>query len=219
METNQVYSLGQPINFAPGDGKIFELVSSTSTPSPTPASLSDLVVTDVSWSSAPKNGDNVTFSATVKNQGNGATPNGTIVGVLFSINGSPATWSDTHTSSLSPGATVALTANGGLTNSQSFWIAVSGSHTVLANVDDINRIAESNESNNTLSETLNVADSASTLQGDINNSGSVDIFDYNLLLTDFGKTGDGLAGDVDKNGRVDIFDYNLLLGNFGKGSL
>jgi hypothetical protein len=52
--------------------------------------------------------------------------------------------------------------------------------------------------------------------GDINGDGLVNIFDYNLLLTNFGKTGTGIQGDVDGNNKVDIFDYNILLGNFGK---
>lgn len=46
--------------------------------------------------------------------------------------------------------------------------------------------------------------------------GNVDIFDYNLLLGNFGKTGTNLPGDINNNGTVDIFDYNTLLGNFGK---
>lgn len=52
--------------------------------------------------------------------------------------------------------------------------------------------------------------------GDIDGNGKVDIFDYNLLLTNFGKTGSGMPGDIDGNGKVDIFDYNILLTNFGK---
>lgn len=52
--------------------------------------------------------------------------------------------------------------------------------------------------------------------GDIDGNGKVDIFDYNVLLTNYGKTGQGLQGDLDKNGKVDIFDYNLLLTNYGK---
>jgi len=48
----------------------------------------------------------------------------------------------------------------------------------------------------------------------------VDIFDYNQVLTDFGKTGTNLISDIEKSGtsldKVDIFDYNLLLTNFGK---
>jgi len=56
--------------------------------------------------------------------------------------------------------------------------------------------------------------------GDIDGDGDVDIFDYNQLLTDFGKTGADLVADLDKNNsssnKVDIFDYNTLLTNFGK---
>lgn len=48
----------------------------------------------------------------------------------------------------------------------------------------------------------------------------VDIFDYNQLLTDFGKTGSGLVSDIDTSAgslnKIDIFDYNLLMTNFGK---
>jgi hypothetical protein len=52
--------------------------------------------------------------------------------------------------------------------------------------------------------------------GDIDGNGKVDIFDYNILLTNFGKTGTGIQGDVNNSGKVDIFDYNILLTNFGK---
>lgn len=52
--------------------------------------------------------------------------------------------------------------------------------------------------------------------GDVDGNNKVDIFDYNILLTNFGKTGSGVPGDLDKNGKVDIFDYNILLTNFGK---
>ncbi|MBI3576606.1 hypothetical protein HY086_01030 [Candidatus Gottesmanbacteria bacterium] len=57
------------------------------------------------------------------------------------------------------------------------------------------------------------------LRGDINADGKVDIFDYNLLVSDFGKTGSVgfTSADIDNNGKVDIFDYNILVGNFGKG--
>ena len=50
-------------------------------------------------------------------------------------------------SSLAAGASVTLTANNG-TNGINYWTATSGSHTVQAWVDDVNRIAESNENNN-----------------------------------------------------------------------
>lgn len=51
--------------------------------------------------------------------------------------------------------------------------------------------------------------------GDIDGNGKIDIFDYNILLTNFNKTGTGIQGDINNSGKVDIFDYNLLLTNFG----
>ncbi len=56
----------------------------------------------------------------------------------------------------------------------------------------------------------------STKPGDLDGNNKVDIFDYNILLTNFGKTGTGIQGDLDQNNKVDIFDYNILLTNFGK---
>lgn len=58
----------------------------------------------------------------------------------------------------------------------------------------------------------------SLLLGDVDSDGDVDIFDYNILLSMFGKAGSGgfHPADIDRNGSVDIFDYNKLLENFGK---
>ncbi len=57
-----------------------------------------------------------------------------------------------------------------------------------------------------------------TNSSDLNSDGKVDIFDFNILLGNFGKTGSNgfIPSDIDSNGKVDIFDFNLLLGNFGK---
>jgi len=119
----------------------------------------DLIVTDITSSPAsPLAGDAVTFSAVVKNQGDGATPAGTIIGVSFWIDGTQVSWSDTYTASLPPGASVTLTANSGSSGS-AIWQAASGTHTVMAWVDDINRINESNENNNQYSENLTVSTS------------------------------------------------------------
>jgi hypothetical protein len=54
--------------------------------------------------------------------------------------------------------------------------------------------------------------------GDLNGDGKVDIFDYNAMVADFGKTGSPgwIPADINKDGKVDIFDYNVLVGNFGK---
>lgn len=116
----------------------------------------DLAVTDISWEPAsPTNGNAVTMRATIKNQGNVSTPAGVIHGVLFTFDdgaAGPGVWSDTHTGSLAPGASVTLTANGG--SAGATWTAVVGTHTVKANVDDVNRIAESNETNNIMSKQI-----------------------------------------------------------------
>ena len=46
----------------------------------------------------------------------------------------------------------------------------------------------------------------------------VNIFDYNILVSNFGKNGAAgwIKADIDKNGKVNIFDYNILVGAFGK---
>ena len=62
---------------------------------------------------------------------------------------------------LAPGVSVTLTATGG-TASVNYWIATAGTHRVTAWVDDVNRIAESNENNNKLMQTVSV-NASSTL--------------------------------------------------------
>ena len=119
------------------------------------AAKPDLVVTAVSWTPAnPAVGAPVRFSATVKNQGGAATPAGVILGVLFKVDGVNKTFSDTRTASLAAGASVTLTANGG--GSAGSWPATAGPHTVQAFVDDVNRVGESNDANNTLDRQLTV---------------------------------------------------------------
>jgi glucan endo-1,3-alpha-glucosidase len=120
--------------------------------------LPDLIVSSLTWNPAnPQPGDHVVFTVVVTNQGTQATPAGTVLGVGFDFDGSLAAtvWEDTDTASLAPGASVTLTATGG-TAGVNYWIATAGSHTVTAWVDDVNRIAESNENNNKLTETVTV---------------------------------------------------------------
>jgi glucan endo-1,3-alpha-glucosidase len=124
----------------------------------TGSGLPDLVVSSLTWSPAnPAPGDHVVFTALVTNQGTKATPAGTVLGVGFDLDGPAAAsvWEDTDTTSLAPGASVTLTATGG-TAGANYWIAMAGSHSVMAWVDDVNRITESNESNNKLTETVTV---------------------------------------------------------------
>jgi subtilase family serine protease len=113
----------------------------------------DVLVSATSWSpQAVSAGGTVTFSATVFNAGTGITPVGTIVGVRWDIDGSQTNWSDSFTTGLAPGASVTLTANGG--GSGGNWTTTSGSHTLQAWVDDVNRFAESDETNNKLTKTM-----------------------------------------------------------------
>ncbi|MDX6403845.1 MAG: hypothetical protein QOH70_1300 [Blastocatellia bacterium] len=126
--------------------------------------LPDLIVTAVTWSPAsPVTGNAVTFSATIQNQGGSATPAGVIHGVEFRVDGVQVNWSDTSTASLAAGASRTVTANSGPNGGSSTWTATSGTHTILATVDDVNRIAESNESNNTLTASMTVGSSPSQL--------------------------------------------------------
>jgi len=125
----------------------------------------DLVVSSLTWiPTNPDAGDHVGLTAVVTNQGTAATPAGTIVGVGFYVDGNTGAanvWEDTDTSSLAPGASITLTATGGAAGAN-YWTATAGTHTIMAWVDDVNRIAESNENNNKLTETVSVGSSTSS---------------------------------------------------------
>ncbi|HEX8182792.1 MAG TPA: Ig-like domain-containing protein [Candidatus Saccharimonadales bacterium] len=122
----------------------------------------DVIITSVTANpAAPIVGNQVVYSAVVKNQGTAATPAGTTIGVNFKVDGTVVSYSSTYTSSLAPGASVTLTANNGPAG-VNYWTATSGAHTILAMVDDINRFPESNETNNTLSIPLTVGQPADT---------------------------------------------------------
>jgi hypothetical protein len=55
-----------------------------------------------------------------------------------------------------------------------------------------------------------------SLSFDIDQNGTVDIFDYNLLFSDFGETGAPgfVPADITKDGKVDMVDYTVLVANF-----
>ncbi|MDD3933490.1 MAG: CARDB domain-containing protein, partial [Methanoculleus sp.] len=115
---------------------------------PTPVGEPDLIVTHIAWEPAkPVPGSAVTFQATIKNQGTVPTPAGVISGVAFLVDGRLAVWSDSHTNPIPPGNWVTVTANGGPSGS-AVWKATTGTHTIQAWVDDVDRIAEANENNN-----------------------------------------------------------------------
>ena len=122
--------------------------------------LPDVVVTDVGWApNPPFAGNQIVFWAMVKNQGTAPTPEGTTIGVGFSIDGSAnVSWSGGDSSALPPGDSVKLTADGGPTGN--YWTATSGAHTLTATADDVNRFPESNESNNSMSAYLAISTAA-----------------------------------------------------------
>ena len=189
--------------------------ASGSTPTPTtpaPAGKPDLVVTDISWTPAkPASGDAVTLSATIKNQGDAPTPAGTKHGVLFTFDdgaAGPGVWSDTHTAAVAPGASVTLTATGG--SAGATWKAVLGTYTVKATVDDVNRIAESNENNNVMIKEI-VVGAPAPARGDLNKDGNVDWADVTIAADMAqGITAPAATADLNGDGTVDWKDVALL---------
>ena len=85
----------------------------------------------------------------MKNQGGAATPAGIAIGVAYSVDGVYRTWGGV-TGPLAAGASVTIGTNGGP------YTIPNGSHTITAFVDDENRFAESDESNNQLSRPITI---------------------------------------------------------------
>jgi subtilase family serine protease len=110
----------------------------------------DLTVTNIAWSpSFPSNGQPLTFSATIKNNGTVATQGGIQHGVRFEIDNQLVSWSDNSTASLAPGASRTVTANFGPSGTAT-WLATTGKHRLAAWVDDVNRLPDVDRSNNKL---------------------------------------------------------------------
>ncbi len=177
--------------------------------------LPDLVVTDIAWSpSNPKPGDAVTFSATIKNQGAGPTSGGVKHGIIFRVNDSNSTWSDTFFGPLAPGESKTLTANGG-TNGSS-WAAQQGTFSVSAHVDNDNQTTETNEDNNKMTKELVVGAASTTRPGDINNDGMINATDLTIVLTNYGRTSaTKSSGDVNGDGMVNSLDLSIILTDYG----
>ncbi|WP_432507634.1 CARDB domain-containing protein [Kineococcus arenarius] len=195
------------------------LVSSLAVAAPAGAAAPapDLVVTDVSWSpQAVAAGAQVTFKATIRNRGTGATPRGVVHGVGFRTpDGTTVTWSDSRTSSLAPGQSVTVTANGGRAGAT--WTAAAGTTAITAYVDDARRIGESNERNNTRTEQVAAtAGFRTTLQ------------DYSPVVTAPADgratgvanqlTGDGYAACFTDDGHVEVPGTEQRLGSYSAGN-
>ncbi len=129
----------------------------------TPAKKPDLRIDQFSWTpSSPKVGDNVTFHAVVRND---FAETGANVGIAFYVNNQQVGWD----------ATTPIRANSSYSFSmqQTWQVPQDGAFNVKALVDDLNIVAESNESNNTRTATLTVSRDSNSGGGD-NNSGSGD---------------------------------------------
>lgn len=114
--------------------------------------LPDVVITNLTWSpSNPSVDDSVQFHATVKNQGNAATPD--IVGVGFWVDGYFG-WGTAD--AMAAGATRTISLSGGPSGDR--WVpGSSGTKTLTAVADDIDRFDESNEDNNGMDVSITVS--------------------------------------------------------------
>ncbi len=188
----------------------------------------DLVVTNIDTIPAnPATGQPATLTATIKNQGEAATPTDCgstepgyvqgqcIHGVLFKVDGSIVAWSDSSRTSLAPGQSRTVTSNGGPGGSDGSWLpSTSGAVTVTAEVDDRNRIAESNETNNSNTTTMSVTDPV-PLPGDVNGDGSVTATDLSIVLMNYGKAGVAKSsGDTNEDGVVNGLDLSEILTSY-----
>lgn len=116
----------------------------------------DLTVEGLAWandqgSTELKEGDNVTFSVLVVNNSSIDIPAGTVIGFKAVVDGNATVSNQTFKNGLRAGETVKLSAT-------TKWTATYGGHTVVATVDDTNKLPnESNENNNTRTKLFNVA--------------------------------------------------------------
>lgn len=128
--------------------------------------MPDLVVTATYGTPAnPTEGQRVTFSAVVKNQGTAPTPAGQVARLSFSLDGATnVSWSATLPQSIPPDASVLVTVNAG--SEGTLWTATAGSHSLQAAVDDLNQVTESIETNNSHARGLSVSTIPADSDGD-----------------------------------------------------
>ena len=115
----------------------------------------DLIITEIGLDGDPKAGQEVRLKAVIKNIGNAATPANVVHGVAFNVDGQFISWSDTFKGPLKPGASVTVISNAGPKGTAT-WKAVAGTHKITAISDDVNRIVEGREDNNTLDREITI---------------------------------------------------------------
>ena len=57
---------------------------------------------------------------------------------------------------------------------------------------------------------------AAPSNGDITKDGKIDIMDFSVMMSQWGKTGTGLSADLNNDGKIDIFDFSMLMANWIK---
>jgi poly(3-hydroxybutyrate) depolymerase len=102
--------------------------------------LPDLEVSAIACEPAqPKPGERCTFTTTIMNRGKHPTPPGTMIGVLFWMDGGRVGWGDTNIV-LRAGESVTVTSLGA--PNEIIWTAKPGKHTLAVTVDDLRRIPQ-----------------------------------------------------------------------------
>ena len=128
--------------------------------------MPDLVVTAIyTIPASPREGQRVTFTALVKNQGTGSTPTGQVARLSFALDGATnVLWSEALPQAIPPDATVLVTVSAG--TGPPLWTATAGSHSLQATVDDLNQLPESNDKNNTFTASVTVSAIPTDSDGD-----------------------------------------------------
>ena len=126
----------------PSVARIIQVHDAPPPPTVDTSCLPNVIVTSLSYASG-------VFMSTVKNQGTAATPAGVAIGVGYLVDGEFRTFGAVN-GPLAAGASVTLGTNG-----VPFTIPP-GTHTITAYVDDVNRFAESDETDNQLSQAITV---------------------------------------------------------------
>lgn len=167
----------------PGYGFPYEIVAVSNTgllSSPagiiakTPNQRPDLQVDNLRWEPAnPKPGDDVKFFVTISNKGNAPTQP-VVHGAAIKINGSTVCWSDTYKSSIEPGKSVTVETNNG-PGGKGSWPCSAGTFRVEAVVDDVNRIDESNEKNNSRKATLSTGVGSDVIVSEVRVQGTLQV--------------------------------------------
>ncbi|MEO8398933.1 MAG: glycoside hydrolase family 3 C-terminal domain-containing protein [Ignavibacteriaceae bacterium] len=120
----------------------------------------DLRITSIkSFPAYPLKGDKVVFLATIKNEGTGISPKGTVHEVQFKVNGLEVSKSIELTESILPGGMKLVCANSG-NGGLNYWTAEDpGSYSIEAIVDPNNHIDEWIEDNNIFTKSFKVYNS------------------------------------------------------------